>query len=262
MIEPTNFAFIFCCQCLEIHHHLKALACAGIIFLLAFFIWGSLNLSSTLAGRRAVWLWGSIIAYSALLTSARVGMYLAFTVGRLYWPSQSKAGYILLLLGFSPATNNWQYVLVGFSQAKHQSSLTRPHWEAKSCGYPNGASMQCQMQFLLSMCRLVSASWRSFYLPLCGCCWLFTLSCHARVWTLLLSGTLQLSLSACQSKHCLTLGNKCRICFLPLHVWLFRLPKSTHLEDIPFPLGMRDDGGAPNMKPNTIICPTHRPPLL
>ena len=128
MIEPTNFAFIFCCQCLEIHHHLKALACAGIIFLLAFFIWGSLNLSSTLAGRRAVWLWGSIIAYSALLTSARVGMYLAFTVGRLYWPSQSKAGYILLLLGFSPATNNWQYVLVGFSQVEHQASLARPHW--------------------------------------------------------------------------------------------------------------------------------------
>lgn len=88
---------------------------AGSLYLLSFFVWGALNLSTTLAGRRAVQLWGSIVAYSALLTAARCGMHLAFTVGKNNWKSESRIGYVLFLLGFQPASSAWHYILVSQS---------------------------------------------------------------------------------------------------------------------------------------------------
>ena len=85
---------------------------AGVVYLLAFFAWGALNLGNRLFGRLALWLWSSVVAYSALLTCARSGMHLAFTLGRTEWSADSRTGQILSLLGFTAAGSGWQYVLV------------------------------------------------------------------------------------------------------------------------------------------------------
>ena len=85
---------------------------AGVVYLLAFFAWGALNLGNRLFGRCALWLWSIVVAYSALLIAARCGMHLAYTIGRTHWSEESLVGQILSLLGFTAAENGWQYVLV------------------------------------------------------------------------------------------------------------------------------------------------------
>ena len=90
----------------------KCLCFAGAAYLLAFFAWGALNLGNKLFGRCALTLWSSVVAFSALLTFARCGMHLAFAIGKTHWEEDSKTGQILMLLGFTAASNGWQYVLV------------------------------------------------------------------------------------------------------------------------------------------------------
>lgn len=79
---------------------------------MAFFVWGSLNLASTSAGKSAAGLWGSVVAYSAVLTAARCGVQLAFAVGKSSWAGGGLSEEILSLIGFADAPNALQVILV------------------------------------------------------------------------------------------------------------------------------------------------------
>jgi hypothetical protein len=97
---------------------------AGALFLLAFFVWGSLNLGSTSAGKRAAGLWGSVVAYSAVLTAARSGVQLAFAVGKSSWVGGGLSEEILGLIGFAKAPNALQIILVPPPPPRHYKRLS------------------------------------------------------------------------------------------------------------------------------------------
>ena len=108
-----------------------ALCLAGAVFLLAFFVWGSQNLGATSAGKRAAGLWGSVAAYSAMLSVARCGVQLAFAVGKPAWAGGGLSHEILELIGLARAPDALGIILV-ILKARISTSNT-DHLKPASC---------------------------------------------------------------------------------------------------------------------------------
>jgi len=75
-------------------------------------VWGSLNLGSSSPGKHATGLWGTVAAYSAVLSVARCGVHLAFAVGKPRWAGGGLSKEILELLGLARAPYALQIILV------------------------------------------------------------------------------------------------------------------------------------------------------
>ena len=103
-------------------------ASAGFIFLLAFFVWGSLNLlRCSTAGKQARGLWGTVVAVSATVTAAQIGGQLAFAIGGGTWAEGDTAKELLALAGFREATDVLQLLLVSHcSQQPNQCRELSP----------------------------------------------------------------------------------------------------------------------------------------
>lgn len=86
---------------------------AGYVFLLAFFVWGSLNLGkATPTGKRGKGLWGTVVGYATVVTAAQVGVQLAFVLAEGDWATKEPVKQWLALAGFRKGSGPLQIALV------------------------------------------------------------------------------------------------------------------------------------------------------
>lgn len=102
---------------------------AGLIFLVAFFVWGSLNLgSSSAAGKRAKGLWGTVVAYAAIIAAAQIGFQLATGLDGIAWATGKEAARLLTLFGFKKSDDFIELTLVRYNSPFYQQLSCPSKW--------------------------------------------------------------------------------------------------------------------------------------